>query len=522
MKVTIVGLISLLFLCSFVTQGLSADPTIVGSVKIEGADGVFVSGSNVYVACNDGVKIVDVSNPRTPTIVMHIDDVYVADLYVSGNYAYTVSMWDQRMYISEISNPQDPVLLGSVTFDQEPQSVYVSGSYAYVVTAHHEGNGLFVIDITNPRSPAKVGSMICDFSHPLSCCTPVDIYISGLYAYLADSGIVVVDISDPIKPVVVGSVRKDGTNNPGSDDLWPNGVYVSGSIAYVTDGDSLRILDISDLNNPIPLGSVAISSTWGCNQVQVSGSYAYVTNHEGLFAVDISMISDSSPTVVVPSVGISLNQSQFETGDTMTVTLTTTPGTGNDQWNIYVGLVPPDNTLYFMTYEPSLSFSNAWVPACPPGPITAKTATILNLILPTGLPTGEWAWASVLAKPDFSEFSELSWVPFAITVPATQTGSGSVTGTWTGTWLSSSHGVSGTFSANIIEQNSILSGTIKVPFVGLDNATLTGSISENYITFGDITGIITFTGNVNGNDSSGTYVYPQLSDTGTWLATKSQ
>jgi hypothetical protein len=416
MKGIFAGLMGLCFLCGFVAEGLCADPTIVGSVAIEGASGVFISASRAYVACNDGVKVVDISNPQMPAIVMHVDDIEVEDLYVSGDYAYGVSIFDERMYIVDIHNPQDPVVIGSVKFDQEPQSVYVSGSYAYVVTAFRKGNGLFVFDVTNPQNPVQVGSMTCDFPQPLSCSTPVDIYVSGSYAYLADSGIVVVDISDPTKPVVVGKVEKNGTNNPGSDNLWATGVFVSGSIAYVTDQTAFRVLDISDFNNPVLLGSIAIPSTWGAyaEQVQVSGSYAYVTNYDGLFVVDISMLSIPSPEAVLPSVNISLNQSQFQAGDKMTVRLTTTPGAGDNAWNIYVGLVFPDGTLYFMTYDPLFSFAVDWVPACPPGLITAQTATILDLTLPLGLPSGDWIWASILARPDFSKFSEVSWVPFAI------------------------------------------------------------------------------------------------------------
>jgi hypothetical protein len=416
MKVTFAGLTVLCFLYGLLGQGLCADPTIAGSVAIEGARGVFLSGGQAFVACQDGVKIVDIGNPQAPAVVMEVDDIDVEDLYVGEKYAYTVSIFEKRMYVADIENPQAPSVVAAVDFEQEPQSVYISGSYAYVVTAFRVGNGLFVFDVSNPRNPVQVGSMICDFPQPLSCSTPVDIHVSGSYAYLADSGIVVVDITDPTKPVVVGEVKKDGTNNPGADYLWATGVFVSGSVAYVTELDVLRVLDIRDFDNPVLLGSVTIPCTWGGNaeQVQVSGSYAYVTNYDGLFVVDVSMVSLPPEKEATPSVGVSINQSQFEAGDRMTVSLTTTAGTGDNQWNAYLGLVFPDGALYFMTYDPLLSFVANWVPACPPGQITDQTVTILDFTLPPGLPSGNWVWASILAKPDLSEYSELSWVPFVI------------------------------------------------------------------------------------------------------------
>jgi len=524
MKITVGGLIALLLLCAFPGPGLPADPTVVGSVPIEGAAGVFVSGSLAYVACNDGAKVVDIGNPRAPAIVMDIDDVDIEDLSVSGSYGYAVSMFDRRMYITEISDPQDPMVLSSVDFAQEPQSIFVSGRYAYVVTAFRVGNGLFVFDVADPRNPVQVGSMLCDFAQDLSCSTPLDIYVSGDRVYLADfgSGIVIVDISDPARPVVVGKVEKNGTNTPGSDSLCPNGVHVTGSLAYVTDnnGNCLRVLDISNPDAPVPLGSVVIPSSWGGapEHVFVSGSYAYVTHYEGLFVFDISGATAAPVADAAPSVGISVNQSRYEPGDAMAVTLTTTPGTGGGEWDVYVGLLPPDGSLYFLTYEPSLSLGAA-VPACPLGPITARTETIFSLTIPAGLPPGDWAWAAVLVRHDWGAFSQISRAPFSIPAAA---GTEGATGLWTGTWSSSDHGVSGTFATDILEQGSALTGTIDVPFAGLQNAALTGSVDGTRITFGDISGVITFTGDIDGDGSSGTYVYRPMEDTGTWQATRSQ
>ena len=95
-----------------------------------------------------------------------------------------------------------------------------------------------------------------------------------------------------------------------------------------------------------------------------------------------------------------------------------------------------------------------------------------------------------------------------------------VTGKWNGTWGSSIYGLGGTFTANIIQQSSTLSGSIDIPGIGMFDAGLKGTVDGNTITFGDIEDQITFTGMVSGNSSSGTYVYPFLSDNGTWQATK--
>ena len=95
-----------------------------------------------------------------------------------------------------------------------------------------------------------------------------------------------------------------------------------------------------------------------------------------------------------------------------------------------------------------------------------------------------------------------------------------VTGTWNGTWKSSVRVLSGTFTAKIEQHSSTLSGSIDVPEIGMRDANLKGTVDGNTITFGDIEEQITFTGTVNGNSSSGTYVYPSLGDNGTWQGNK--
>jgi hypothetical protein len=68
-----------------------------------------------------------------------------------------------------------------------------------------------------------------------------------------------------------------------------------------------------------------------------------------------------------------------------------------------------------------------------------------------------------------------------------------------------------------------LSGTINVPEIGMNGASLKGSVDGNTITFGDIDDKITFTGIVGGESAaSGTYIYPSLTDNGAWQGSKIQ
>lgn len=119
---------------------------------------------------------------------------------------------------------------------------------------------------------------------------------------------------------------------------------------------------------------------------------------------------------VEPYAGISLNKAVFGKGDRMVVTLTTTAAGGNDAMNVYAALFLPDGTYYFLRDFPSIEFSRDSGPLLA-SPVTSGTYTLLDMVLPEGLPAGSWTWAAALAKPDWSEASEISWAPFEISNP---------------------------------------------------------------------------------------------------------
>ncbi len=104
--------------------------------------------------------------------------------------------------------------------------------------------------------------------------------VSGAVAYVADGvSLLVIDVSDPGSPVILGSVDTPDT---------AIGVAVSGAVAYVADRCSgLQVIDVSDPGNPVILGSVDTPSFAG--GVAVSGAVAYVADaNSGLQVIDVS------------------------------------------------------------------------------------------------------------------------------------------------------------------------------------------------------------------------------------------
>jgi uncharacterized delta-60 repeat protein len=100
---------------------------------------------------------------------------------------------------------------------------------------------------------------------------------------------------------------------------------------------------------------------------------------------------------------------------------------------------------------------------------------------------------------------------------------GDMDGTWDGTWVSAvTSGLDGGFEARVVQSGSSLSGSIDIPFIGMQTAALTGTVSGSQITFGDIDHTITFVGSVSGDGSSGTFSLPAYDEQGTWTADRTE
>ncbi|MEK6837895.1 MAG: hypothetical protein AABX69_04545, partial [Nanoarchaeota archaeon] len=276
---------------------------IVGSItdaKLDDASSVFVSGSHAYVTAQSDKRltVVDVSNPASPGIIGDVQVSHDArSVQVSGDYAYVAAGRIGWLSVVDVSKPAGPVTKSSFRYTQLGGftfSVFVSGSHAYAT-----GTFTFIVVDANPGSLRKVydSGLKRDFAGASS------IYVSGDYAYVTsdyDDGLLVVDVSTPSSPAPVTSVQ-DGTKL-----LDPSSVFVKDSFAYITAPGSNRftVVDVSTPSDPKLIvggtgGSVEDATLLGgTSSVYVSGDYAYVTSYaaNSLAIVDVS--TPASPKIV--------------------------------------------------------------------------------------------------------------------------------------------------------------------------------------------------------------------------------
>ena len=321
-------------------------------------NGIAVSGNYAYLANDtDGLRIIDVSDPRNPTNAAHINDGGRAFAVVlSGNYAY-LACDTNGLQIYDISSPTHPVKVGAY----KPRGtinvrcVALSGNYAIM-----QDNSVHMIDISDPANPVLVTTntvwagdigigitghyaymvgvadelYTIDISNPTNLLSGYSVYtrsyargiaVSGKYAYVLDSAMTIFDLSTPKQPVQVGY-----TTNSGSS-IYPHGITIINDYAYVANSiDGFRIYNVSDHAHPRTVGWWNWANV---TAVAISGNYAYLAAPDGLrvLSLDLQLKSGRTGTNSITftwptnSIGMGLQQTSDFTSSDNWVNLTNRP-----------------------------------------------------------------------------------------------------------------------------------------------------------------------------------------------------
>jgi hypothetical protein len=128
-----------------------------------------------------------------------------------------------------------------------------------------------------------------------------NLVVVGERAYVALQfvGLQVIDVSESSRPVPLGVLDVGGAS----------ALDVSGTTAYLVRSARLRIVDASDPQFPVEVGSLPLPS--GALDVAVSGDFAYVVRLRGLIVIDVS---DPGAPRIVGSLDLPRNPAVFGVG----------------------------------------------------------------------------------------------------------------------------------------------------------------------------------------------------------------
>lgn len=180
-------------------------------------------GDYAYVGMASGdLHIVNVSNPALPVAAGHLSVTgVISECTLDGPIGY-VSTFAGGVHVVDLGNPSTPRILDSDTSIQFPGGSSVHGRYLFVSGTTPS---LAVFDISDPTDLRLVGR----WDSPL---VGADVLLNGQYAYLSGQGLAVLDISNPARPREIGQVPTQTSILPALGRLgdrmyaitWPEGL----------------------------------------------------------------------------------------------------------------------------------------------------------------------------------------------------------------------------------------------------------------------------------------------------------
>ncbi len=277
----------------------------------------------IAAGLDDGIQIIDITNPRNPTDVSSItngqDDgtgtnsvfdeldgargITIATIGVS-TYALVASFIDHGVQIIDISDPATPTAVFSINdgdddgtgtnsaFDElrgaDDITTVKIGVSTYALVASNLDDGVQIIDITNPAAPTVASSINDDDTLELrgaTAITPITIGVStyALVASDVDDGIQIINITNPTMPTSASSLSDGSTFATLDGASGITTVQIGASIyALVASGtdDGIQIIRIAESQSEVlscELTLITVSLDFGTVDVDAIANEGFIT-----------------------------------------------------------------------------------------------------------------------------------------------------------------------------------------------------------------------------------------------------
>ena len=241
---------------------------------------VQLRGEYAYAALGkEGFRIFDVANVDVKDVSERISNAPVSPLgqrlYVKTKYATAVA--------SPSTLALDP-LREQIPENEEGKIaplyafLYVTDKYEGLIVVGDPKKGVGTLLDGDPRNNFLGRALTWNPEGKLNGARRIT--IAGTYAYiLCDRGLEVVNLADPLHPAITAEIGEPMLNQP-------TGIAVQFRYAFVTDKDGLKVLDVTHLDKPRPVGmTLPIDDA---RNVYVARTYAYISaGKHGIAIVDV-------------------------------------------------------------------------------------------------------------------------------------------------------------------------------------------------------------------------------------------
>lgn len=269
---------------SVVDAGTPSAPVVLGELEWPDVFVLDLAAVSDYVfltAGDDGLRVVDVSDPTTPTEVAAVylgAETSAQYLDLVGDSVY-ISAWQSgtagdRFAVVDVTDPVHPIVSANVLIPSGGGDIVVTDGLAHIFSDY--SGVLHIYDVTVPQTPIWQGSATIPRTYRERLAAIDDHILVTTYL----RGLTVVETTDPTDPTPVGGVDAPGRS-------W-DAASADGVLFIATEGRGLRMVDVSDPAQPVELGYSTVVPFPAA--ISIRGDLAYVaayTGH-GLVVLDIS------------------------------------------------------------------------------------------------------------------------------------------------------------------------------------------------------------------------------------------
>lgn len=232
--------------------------------------------SVIYLAAGGfGVSIINVSDPVNPAITPEIRAIAPAkNFHIMGDYLFT-AVSEEGVNISKINAPIYPDFRQTFFVPGYAQAVCTSADSNLLIIACGEV-GFSIFDISDFQDGYNIYPLVILLDTP-GYAEDVTIHPELPVAFMAcgTGGLVIVDYSDITNVKIISSYTSGG--------YAKEVVFDENKIYLTTELRGLQIIDVTNLNSPIRVGTVETKYAMG---VTVTEKYVYVADEqEGLIII---------------------------------------------------------------------------------------------------------------------------------------------------------------------------------------------------------------------------------------------
>ncbi len=213
------------------------------------------------VGCNDGVSIVDVTDPVNPVEIFWVDGLNSIwrDIKTYGDYAYITTEADQGLMIIDLSPLPASTSLNVTTYSGPTGNEWLSAhnlfednGYLYIFGAGRGNGGVIILDVaTDPLNPLEVGEFDNWYVHD-----GVVLNDTAYFAHIYEGNFSIVDVTNKNAPVLLGTAM---TPTNFAHNIWYS---EDGNSIFTTDevsGGYIGSFDVSNAASPVFLDQIQSS-----------------------------------------------------------------------------------------------------------------------------------------------------------------------------------------------------------------------------------------------------------------------